>query len=105
MMFVDDLLFGGEASMNEWHHIQKILHRFNKTTNLIINGGRSLLLHDNTDQEVETKIRSLSRIPVKHISEGVNYLGYKIKPSRCLIQDWEWMIERFKKKLEGWKHR
>lgn len=105
MRFVNYSLFVGENSLHEWRYIHRILQSFSSASGLTMNGTKSQLLHADIEQGVMTQIRDLFGIKVKHIKEGLNYLGYQIKPFEYFSKDWEWMIERLKKKLESWKCR
>ena len=36
------------------------------------------------------------------MEEGLNYLGYNLKPSNYKIMDWLWMVDKYKRKLKNW---
>jgi len=36
------------------------------------------------------------------LDEGCIYLGFNLKPNHYNVMDWEWLVIRFQKKLDGW---
>lgn len=40
-----------------------------------------------------------------YMSGGIKYLGYHIKPCNYRVLDWQWLIDRFYRKILGWEFR
>ena len=49
-----------------------------------------------------TFIAEFLGIGYKAATEGLEYLGYKIKPCGYKSMDWLWMVERFRGKINKW---
>ena len=39
------------------------------------------------------------------ISSGFKYLGYYIKPLGCRVCDWNWMVQKYEKRICLWTHK
>ena len=39
------------------------------------------------------------------ISTGFNYLGFYIKPLGYRSRDWNWLVQKFEKKISLWTHK
>lgn len=105
LMFVDDILFGGQISIAEWSIFHKRIKIFGDTSELLINETKSKLIHNGKDESVLEEIRQLFGISSNHIDDGFNYLGFILKLCGFKIKKWEWLIGKFKYKLDSWKHK
>jgi len=101
LMFVDDLLFGGRANLAEWTVIHCIISSVGRDSRLCMNGLKSLLIHNGNIGPVKEDIRFHLGVGLRHLDEGCTYLGFILKPKNYCIKDWEPLVNRFQKKLDG----
>jgi len=104
MIFVDDLLFGGEASTLEWSHFHQLLSTFGSASSLVLNKIKSELNSAHLDEEVTTQICDIFGITYRPLDSGFVYLGFHIKPNNYLNSDWGWIIHKFESKLANWSY-
>lgn len=104
-MFVDDLLFGGPATLTEWTAIHNIISSLGRASGLCMNGPKSLLNHNGNADSVMEYIRLHLGVGVRQLDDGCTYLGFILKPNNYCNKDWEWLVVRLQKKLDGWTNR
>ena len=95
----------GSGSLQEWAAFDVILETFCKASGMSISLEKSVFLHSNIP---EPDVLSLSRsIHYKklHITTAFNYLGYYIKPLGYQTRDWNWLVQKFEKKISHWTHK
>lgn len=73
--------------------------------NLYMSNSKSILIFRDKETLVIRDICNLFAITSIHCNEGFVYLGFRLKPNKYGINDWDWLIDRFGKKLAGWTHR
>lgn len=64
-----------------------------------------ILIHNGIVGIVIKDISLLFGVGIRHIDEGITFLGFNMKPNKYGNKDWDWLVERFHKKLDCWKHR
>lgn len=98
--FVDDVIMGGEASISEARSIKSLLNNYKSGTGQLINWTKSLVFFFNTPEARQRRIASILGCGIGTLP-GI-YLGLPLgsKPSESF---WKGIIDRFNKKLVGWK--
>jgi hypothetical protein len=43
--------------------------------------------------------------PSHELNEGLNYLGYRIKPNNYGLKDWGWLVSKVEKRISLWCNR
>lgn len=105
LFFVDDVLLFGVGIIGEWFHYKDLLDLFCKATGMIINIPKSCIYFQNLCSADCLILGRLFPFEFKGLSEGFKYLGYHLKPNDYLIQDWKWLIRKFKRKISSWYNR
>lgn len=105
LLFVDDVIIMTNAKLAEWTEIQKILSIFYKATGLRINVQKSSFHHSGVQNEVSEALKILYYIESTDLSGGFNYLCYFLKPTSYRLMDWNWLIEKFKRRINLWCYR
>lgn len=98
--FFDDIIMGGDASILEARSIKSLLNNYTRGSGQLINWAKSSVFFINT---LETRQRRIASILGCGIGSLLgNYLGLPLgsKPSESF---WKGIIDRFNKKLAGWK--
>jgi len=103
--FVDDVLLFAMLTKISWICIKSILDRFQKASGLAINKSKSILFHNDSNEAFISWICQLFGVNSKPISNGIKYLGYRLKPKAFTRDDWRWLIDRFLNKISLWEYR
>jgi len=104
-MFVYDLHFSGHVIIFEWTVIHNTISSFGRASSLWMNGLKSILIHNGIGGTMIKDISLLFGVGIRHIDEGLSYLGFNLKPKNYCTKYWDWLVDRFHKKLDCWKHR
>eukprot|EP00253_Pinus_taeda_P017832 PITA_17832 len=102
-LFVDDILIFAMLCRATWIRLNGILDRFQKATGLVINKAKSTIFHNDTSMVMVSWIAELLGIAPSPLKDGLKYLGFQLKTKGYSIADWQWLLERFYKKISGWK--
>ena len=71
---------------------------------LCINGPKSVIIQSGNVGSDFREISLLFGVGYKQMDEGLTYLGFKLRPKKHYNKDWDWLVERFHKRLDYWKH-
>jgi hypothetical protein len=105
ILFVDDVVIMSNATLNEWWEIDKIVKLFCLASGLKVNIQKSTVLHEGLlNQELDPFKRFLP-FSFSDLSVGFKYLGYHLKTGMQRIEDWNWMLQKFEKKIGNWCYR
>ena len=66
-----------------------------------MNEGKSILLHDDSEENVTNEICDLFGVASSILDDGFTYLGFKVKSKGYYNQEWAWLIEIFHTKLDN----
>jgi len=102
-LFVDDVLIFAMLCRASWICLNEILNRFQRATGLFINKGKSTLFHNDTNMAMVIWIAELLGIVSISLKDGLKYLGFQLKAKGYSKADWQWLLERFYKKISGWE--
>jgi hypothetical protein len=86
-------------SLTEWREINSILLLFCNATGLQINWDKSTFHFSNLTDQSLFSLQSLFPHTFTNLSKGFDYLGYFIKVNSYRVSDWNWILEKVKKKL------
>lgn len=100
-LFVDDILLFAMLCKSSWLCLNEIFHMFQSASGLIINKAKSMLYHNDSNEELALWIATLFGINLAPIKDGFKYLGFFLKPKGNRKLDWTWLIDRFYKKSHG----
>ena len=102
IIFVDDVIILGIGSEAQWSLIKEFLNLFFSVTGLS-NDKKKYYIHHNCNNELLTRhIADLFTIKEASIDDRMNYLGYFLKPNIYLKSDWNWLVNKLQRKIEGW---
>lgn len=87
-----------------WLCFYDILKNFQKETGLQINCSKSIIYHSDINQNDVDWLSALFGIEVQPISRGINYLGFLLKANGYSKADWQWILERYYKKISVWEY-
>eukprot|EP00253_Pinus_taeda_P011741 PITA_11741 len=104
-LFVDDVLIFAMLCRATWYCLNEILEKFQRASRLVINKNKSSLYHNESNMDTVHWIADLISINPVSIKEGFKYLGFNLKAKGNSKQDWQWLLERFYKKISGWESR
>lgn len=98
-LFVDKLLLFAMLSKVTWICIKSIFDRFHKALGLAINTSKLILYHNGSDEALISWISQLFRIESRPLSDGIKYLGFRLKARTYGQADWRWLIDCFYSKI------
>lgn len=104
-LFVEDVLIFAMLSMATWLCIKSILDRFHKASGLAMNKAKTILYHNGVDEHLICRIAQIFDIQYKPLSDGIKYLGFRLKGRSYKSTDWRWLVDRFLNKLALWSFR
>eukprot|EP00253_Pinus_taeda_P017686 PITA_17686 len=102
-LFVDDVLVFAMLCKALWTYLFDILNRFQSETSLYINRAKSILYDNDTNTELVNWISHLVGTESRLIKDGVKYLGFQLKVNSYSSADWQWLIDRYFKKISAWE--
>ena len=86
-LFVDDLLVFGGILCKDWIFLHTLLDIFSSATGLIINKFKSRLLYAHGEEVEVLHIAEVLGVGATKISEGITYLGFRLKPYAYVNND------------------
>lgn len=88
LLFVDDVMTFGAASLNEWRHFKDIPQTFCKAIGMKISDNKFVLMSAGGDEATVRDIFALLNFQIMDLNEGMKYLGYYIEPNNYKIVGW-----------------
>jgi len=85
--------------------IEKILTLFSATTDMTINVIKSDVYLPYEKEESMTLLSNMFHFTIKVLKEGLQYMGFTIKPNKYGITNWSWIISKVEKKFNHWCNR
>ena len=67
-----------------------------------VNYHKSVFLAQNIGSSLKQRLITEFNIMFINPEEGMNYLGFCLKPNGYRIVDWNWLIEKFVKRINNW---
>lgn len=104
-LFVDDIIMFGILCSFTWLRFYEILFNFQKATGLQINSAKSVIYHNDICQEEVEWLLVLFGMEAQPISHGIKYLGFQLKANGYSKVDWQWIPDRFYKRLSILEYR
>ena len=105
IIFVDDVIILGIGSEAQWSLIKEFLNLFFSVTGLS-NDKQKYYIHHNCNNELLIRhIADLSTVKAASIDDRIKYMGYLLKPNIYLKFDWNWLLNKLQRKIEGWNSR
>lgn len=101
-LFVADVLLCAMLCQISWDCLFDILINFQKATRLVINKSKSTLYYNGSDMDLINRIATMFGVLSCPLQNGITYLGFHLKTNNYSAKDWEWLIERFYKKISSW---
>ena len=105
LLFVDDVLLFGIATVNEWCAFKEALDLFCSVFGMVASMEKSSFLFQNVDVGTQCQIAQFLPYRMDPIQIGFKYLGFFLKPLGYHSSDWNWMVERFEKRIKKWSYR
>jgi hypothetical protein len=105
LLFVDDILIMTKASLSEWLEIKRILDNFCGASGLVINAQKTSFLHYGIQPSLLDTYKPFFHFNFLELASGFKYLGYFLKMDRYTSEDWNWLIEKFEKRISHWCNR
>lgn len=85
-----------------WKSFQEIFLKFGKAYGMMENNGKSCIYYEEEGRYFSIDIASSFNFCTAPLSLGFKYLGFQMKSNNYKIKDWEWLVEKVKKKIKGW---
>ena len=85
LIFVDDVIILGRGSEAEWSLIKELLNMFCYASSMSISYRKSMFRHNCSNDQMTSLITNLFNIQADHIDNGMNYLGYHLKPNHYIM--------------------
>ena len=104
LLFVDDVLLFGIATVSEWQAFKDALDLIYSTTGMAFSMEKSSFLYQDVDEGTQCQIAQLLPYIMAPIQIGFKYLGFRLKPLGYRSSDWNWMVERFENKIKNWSY-
>lgn len=102
---VDDIILFRMLCRLTWLCFHDILIIFQKDTGLQINRVKSIIYHNDISQETVDWLSALFGVETQSISHGIKYLSYQIKVNGYSKKDWQWILDRYYKKIFVWEYK
>lgn len=93
------------GTLEEWRSYKKILDFFCLVSGMNISYTKSLFLKHTFVAEVERSISVILPLQFIDMNGGTKYLGYFVKPTNYLLNDWYWLVRRFEQRIGHWSMR
>ncbi|PKU81037.1 Putative ribonuclease H protein [Dendrobium catenatum] len=100
LLYADDVLVFGEASLENCQKLASILSDFGNATGLQINLDKSAIIfskHQNFHQDI------CNTLSIHNITTKITYLGIPLSFQRLKIEDFFPLVDNINKKMNGWK--
>ncbi|GLT45320.1 hypothetical protein SLA2020_191580 [Shorea laevis] len=102
LFFADDLIFVGKASQSNCHYLKDTLDFFCSRSGQQVNTSKSrILFSKNVDQN--TRLNICQDLGYQQTDEIGKYLGIPISPKRISKTNCQFILEKIRSKLSGWK--
>ncbi|GKV43678.1 hypothetical protein SLEP1_g50939 [Rubroshorea leprosula] len=102
LFFADDLIFVGKASQSNCHYLKDTLDFFCSRSSQQVNTSKSIILFSkNVDQN--THLNICQDLSYQQTNEIGKYLGIPISPKRISKTNCQFILEKIRSKLSGWK--
>lgn len=88
----------------QWEMLYHIFLHFGVAYGLITNGNKSILIYSYGKIIEIQNIAATFGVDFKPIQDEFTYFGYRLKLKNYHVQDWSWMLQKFRKKLKCWTH-
>lgn len=105
LLFVDDIMLFGVASLCEWSIYKDIFETFCLASWMSISLGKSSFLYIKVQDHILCDMKNTFPCSFTRIDSGLKYLGYFLKPNRYGIADWGWLLQRIDQRINGWEAR
>jgi hypothetical protein len=102
LLFVDDVIIFCNGSRRDAGKLHDILDLFSLATGMVINGGKSMIITQNMDEEEIEEYRNFFSFEIKGLDAGLKYLGFHLKPNSYKKVDWMWLLAKMEKRLNIW---
>jgi hypothetical protein len=102
LLFVDDVLIFYSGLRRDVEKLAIILDLFGKAMSMQINSRKSTLSTHNMEREEVEHYMDIFSFEQRELDEGLNYLGFHLKPNNYRKVDWLWLLEKLEKRLKGW---
>jgi len=99
VLFVDDIVMVNNGSEQSLSTLYEILLLFCKASGMQINNNKSALYFSCLEDTEVITLQNVFSFPVARIDSGMKYLGFKLKPCRYLIRDWDWLIIKVEQRI------
>eukprot|EP00253_Pinus_taeda_P009171 PITA_09171 len=93
------------AARFTWICYYEIIKNFQKATGLQVNNEKSTIYHNDINLDDVAWLSDLFGIKSQSISCGIKYLGFQIKANGYSKTDWQWIPDRFSRRISAWEYR
>ena len=102
LLFADDILLFSEAKVKQMRVIMKVLKDFEEVSGLAVNMDKSkAIVSKNVNRRKREKLASVSSIAL--VGNLGKYLGVPLVQGRVKKEDFNFLIDKLKVRLSGWK--
>ena len=105
LLFVDDVILLGSGTILDWLAFESLLDCFCKASGMCINADKSCLLFHNFSDACLVDFKAAMPYNILPLQLGITYLGYQLKPLSYRVADWNWLLNKFEKKIKHWAFR
>ena len=81
--------------------LSEVLFYFSKASGMQINDDKYALLFIGLDDYELTSLMNAFSFPMVNFDNGMEYLGFHLKPCRYYIKDWDWLIAKVEKRIKN----
>ena len=72
---------------------------------MCISVDKSCFLFNHVDEDILGGIACVLPYKMEPIVSGFKYLGYFLKPLGYKFSDWNWLIQKYEKRIHTWTHK
>jgi len=105
LLFVDDILIFLNGSIGDTTTLQNLFMLFQQATGMMINDSKSTITTVGCTQHEFTFATQRFPFISLILTEGIKYLGFRLKPLGYRIVEWTWFIAKVEKRLQVWYHK
>ena len=100
VLFVDDVLLFGIASVVEWRNYYDIVNTYCSASGMKISSSKSILIH--SENQPCPEVEEIFSIASTTLDNGFKYLGFFLKPNAYRIRDWAWLWKIIDSRISHW---
>lgn len=102
LLFVDDVLTCIMGNNKDCSFLKPSLDLLYRAIGMEINTNKSCIIYNGFSNQSILLVREICPFPINNLDEGFKYLGFYMKPNKCHISYWVWMVWTVEAQILVW---